>query len=328
MSSRRALIGLASASALLAVSGTRAQPSPALRRIGHLSTGLSSRPGLWAALVDELRKLGWIEGRTLAIEARFAEGRFDRLPALAEELVRSGVELIAAGPSPAAVATRNATATIPIVMLVVGDPVGLGLVASLARPGGNVTGTAFDAGLELFRKQLELLREAVPKVQRVGVLLNPANPGTPLAMKGLRSAASSMGLTLVTGEARGPDEFEAAFAQIAGGRAGALLIVTDTVFNPQAARLVALADRHRLPAVSTVQAYVDAGALMAYGPSFEHIYRRAALYVDRILKGAKPGELPVEQPTKYELVLNLSAAKRLGVTLPPAVLSRADVVLN
>ena len=321
---RRAFV--VAAAATLGAPGAFAQGAP--RRIGYLATGSSPGLNLRNALVDELRKLGWVEGRTLAIESRFAEGRFDRLPALAAELVRANVELIAAGPSPAAVAARQATSTIPIVMLVVGDPVGLGLVASLARPGGNVTGTAFDVAFDVFRKQLELLREAVPRVQRVGLLSNPANPGTPLAMGAIRSAASSMGLALVSGDARDPAEFEAAFARIASERAGAVLVISDTVFNPHAAQLVALSDRHRLPMVTTVRAYPEAGALMAYGPSFEHLYRRSALYVDRILKGAKPAELPVEQPTQFELVVNVAAARRFGLTLPAPLLSRADVVIR
>ena len=328
MTSRRALLGLASGISLVVAAGLRAQPAPAPRRIGFLSSAYAATHKLGEAFRDALTGLGWVEGRTLGIELRYAEGRFDRLPRLAEELVRARVELIAAGPAPAAVAARRATSTIPIVMLMVGDPAGLGLVASLARPGGNVTGTAFDVGLDVFRKQLELLREAVPTVQRVAVLTNPANPGRELALNAIRTSASTLRLELVIVEARGPDEFEAAYARTASAGAGAALVLTDSVFNAHATLLIALADRYRLPTVSTARSYVEAGGLMAYGPSFEHGFRRAALYVDRILKGAKPADLPVEQPTQYELAVNLKTARALGLTLPPALLSRADVVVR
>lgn len=327
MTSRRAFVV---AGAALVAAGERALAQTAPRRIGLLSAAYSAVhvPGLRAVLVDELARLGWVEGRTLAIENRYAEGRYDRLPALADELVRAKVELIAAGPSPAAVAARKATSTIPIVMLIVGEPVGMGLVATLARPGGNVTGTAFDVGFEVFRKQLELMREAVPSVRRVGVLLNPENPGRPLVLEAIRSAATSLGVDLVPAEPRGPDEYDAAFAKIAEARSGAVLVITDSVLNLHAARIAALAERHRLPTVGTLRAYVDAGGMMAYGPSFEHSYRRSAIYIDRILRGAKPADLPVEQPTHFDLAVNLKTARALGITFPATLLSRADVVVR
>lgn len=327
MTSRRAFVV---AGAALVAAGERALAQTAPRRIGLLSPAYAAvhAPGLRAVLVDELARLGWVEGRTLAIENRYAEGRYDRLPALADELVRAKVELIAAGPSPAAVAARKATSTIPIVMLIVGEPVGLGLVATLARPGGNVTGTAFDVGFEVFRKQLELMREAVPSVRRVGVLLNPANPGRPLVLEAIRSAATSLGVDLVPAEPRGPDEYDAAFAKIAEARSGAVLVITDSVLNVHAARIAALAEHHRLPTVGTLRAYVDAGGMMAYGPRFEHGYRRSAIYIDRILRGARPADLPVEQPTQFDLAVNLKAARALGITFPATLLSRADVVVR
>ena len=323
MTSRRAFV--LAAAATLGASRAVAQQAP--RRIGLLLAGYEARHLLRDAFRDELGKLGWAEGRNLGIEYRYAEGRYERLPSLAADLVRARVELIGAGPSPAAVAMHDATKSIPIVLLAVGDPVGLKLVASLARPGGNVTGTAFDVGFDVFRKQLELLREAVQGVQRVAVLINPANPGRKLAQEALGKASSSLGLALATVEVRGPEDFDAAFGQIASARVGALLVVTDAALNPHAERLIALADRQRLPSISTLKAYVEAGGMIAYGPSFEHLFRRSALYVDRILKGAKPADLPVEQPTQFELAVNLAAAKKLGLTLPPALLSRADFIV-
>jgi len=330
MDRRRALVGLASTTLLVAAPGTRAQSASAPRRVGLLSAAYAAihTRSLRAVLVDELARLGWVEGRTLVIENRYAEGQYDRLTALAEELVRAKVELIAAGPTPAAVAARKATSTIPIVMLTVGEPVGLGLVATLARPGGNVTGTAFDVGFDVFRKQLELLREAVPSVRRVGVLLNPANQGRTLALEAIRSAATSLGVDVVPVDTRGPDEFDAAFAKIAEARCGALVVITDSMLNIHAARLAALAERHLLPTVSTLGAYVDAGGMMAYGPSFEHSYRRSATYIDRILRGTKPADLPVEQPTQFDLAVNLKTARALGITFPATLLARADVVVR
>ena len=326
MTSRRAFLGVAAAT--LAAPRAFAQTAP--RRIGLLSAAYADihAPGLRAVLIDELARLGWVEGRTLVIENRYAEGRYDRLPALADELVRAKVELIAAGPAPAAVAAHKATSTIPIVMLIVGEPVGMGLVATLARPGGNVTGTAFSVGFDVFRKQLELLREAVPSVRRVGVLVNPANPGRALALEAIRSAGTSLGVDVVPADTRGPDEFDAAFVKIAEARVGAMLVITDSMINIHSARLAALAERHRLPTMGTLRAYVDAGGMMAYGPSFEHLYRRSAVYIDRILRGAKPADLPVEQPTQFELAINRTAARKLGVVLPPALLSRADFVVG
>ena len=327
MKSRRALIGLAAAAWLIAARGSRAQSPGAVRRIGFLGGGYAANNVPRDAFIDELAKHGWVAGCNLAIEIRYAEGRYERLPALADELVRANVEVIVTGPAPAAVVVKRATSTIPIVMLTVGDPVGLGLVASLARPGGNVTGTSFDTSFDVFRKQLELLREAVPGVRRVAVLVNPANPGLKLALDAVGTASSSLGLTAVPVEARGPDDFDVAFAQIAGARSGAVLVMTEAVFNAHAAQLASLAERHRLPTISGVRSYAEAGGLLAYGASFEHGFRRSAVFVDRILRGAKPADLPVEQPSQYELVVNTTAARKLGIGLPRSLLSRADVVL-
>ena len=295
----------------------------------YLASGSSSTAAAFIeAFRQGLRELGWVEGQNIVIDYRFAEGRFDRLPDLAAELVRLKVDLIVAAPAPAAVAAKNATATIPIVMISVSDPVGTGLIASLARPGGNVTGLSFSVGLELFGKQLELLKETVPKVRRVAILSNPANPAHALLIKDVKVAARSLGVQLQLLEARGPDEFDGAFAAMADERVGALLVVADAMFSVHQARLADLAAKNRLPSMHGLRAYVEAGGLIYYGPNFPDQWRRAATFVDRIFKGAKPADLPVQQPTKFELVINLKTAKALGLTIPPSLLLRADEVIQ
>jgi putative ABC transport system substrate-binding protein len=275
-----------------------------------------------------LRELGWVEGQNIVIDYRYAEGRFDRLPDLAAELVRLKVDIIVAVPTPAAVAAKKATETIPIVAISVGDPVGLGLIASLARPGGNLTGLSYSVGLEIAGKGLELLKETVPKVRRVAILSNPGNPFQPLAITEVNVAARSLGVQLQLLEARGPNELDGAFAAMATERVGALLVVADSLFLLQRTRLADLAARSRLPAAYGLREIVEAGGLMSYGPSVRDLYRRGATFVDKILKGAKPGDLPVEQPTKFELVINLKTAKALGLTIPPSLLGRADEVIQ
>jgi len=236
--------------------------------------------------------------------------------------------IVAAVGTPAAAAAKNATKTIPIVMMAVGDPVGTGLIASLARPGGNVTGLSYSVGLEIFSKQLELLKETVPKVRRVAVLSNPAHPAHPLQIREVNVAARSLGVQLQLLEARGPSEFDGAFAAMAKERVGALLVLSDAMLNSHRTRLADLAARSRLPAAYGVRESVEAGGLMSYGPSFLDLFRRSAAYVDKILKGAKPADLPVEQPTKFELVINLKTAKALGLPIPPSLLQRADKVIE
>jgi len=238
------------------------------------------------------------------------------------------VYIIVATPTPAAVAAKNATATIPIVMINVGDPVGLGLIASLAPPGGNVTGVSYSVGLELFGKQLELLKETVPKVRRVAILSNPGNPSHALAISDVKVAARSLGVQLQLLEARGPNEFDGAFAAMAKERVGALLVVADAMFGPHRARLADLAAKNQLPSMHGVRVEVEAGGLMFYGHNFPDQWRRAATFVDKILKGAKPADLPVQQPTKFELVINLKTAKALGLTIPQSLLLRADEVIQ
>ena len=241
---------------------------------------------------------------------------------------REQVDVIAATTSPAAVAARNATRTIPVVMFAVGDPVALGLIASLARPGGNVTGLTYSVGLQAFVKQLELLKETVPKVRRVAVLSNPANPGGALTISSVKAAARSMRLELQFLEVRGPDEFDRAFAAMAQERAEAILVLSDPMFGVQRARLAELAAKSRLPSMHGVRELVEAGGLMNYGPSIPDNFRRGAGYVDKILRGAKPGDLPVQQPTKFEFIINLKTAKALGLAIPPSVLVRADEVIQ
>jgi putative ABC transport system substrate-binding protein len=225
-------------------------------------------------------------------------------------------------------AARNATGTIPIVMIGVRDPLGIGLIASLARPGGNVTGVSGSPGLEIVAKQLELLKETVPKIRRVAILSNPANAYHQLAIREVSVAARSLGVRLQLLEARGPNEFDGAFAAMARERVEALLVVSDSIFNAHRARLADLAARSRLPAAYGIRESVEAGGLMSYGPSFLDFYRRSATYVDKILKGAKPADLPVEQPTTFELVMNLKTAKGLGLTIPQSLLRQADQIIE
>jgi putative tryptophan/tyrosine transport system substrate-binding protein len=307
-----------------------AQQGGKVPRIGFLSlTSPSDRPPLRDAFRQGLRELGWVEGQNIVIDYRYAEGRVDRLPDLAAELVRLKVDLIVSWGTQGVTAAKNATETIPIVMIAVRDPVGIGLIASLARPGGNVTGVSGGAGLEIvFAKQLELLKETVPKIRRVAILSNPTNAYHQLAIREVNVAARSLGVQLQLLEARGPNEFDGAFAAMAKERVGALLVLSDAMLNSHRTRLADLAARSRLPAAYGVRESVEAGGLMSYGPSFLDLHRRAATYVDKILKGAKPADLPVEQPTKFELVINLKTAKALGLTIPQSVLERADQVLE
>jgi putative ABC transport system substrate-binding protein len=321
-------LSLVVASILAAPLAAYAQPTGKVYRIGYLYSG-SATSSLRApeALRAELRELGWVEGRNIVIDYRFAEGRFDRLPDLAADLVRLKVDVIVAWPTPPAVAAKNATGTIPIVMIGVGYPVELGLIASLARPGRNVTGVSFNADMEI-GKGLELLTETVSKLRRVAILSNPANPSHARAVSIVKAAARSLGVSLQVLEAREPNQFEGAFAAMATGRVEALLVVTDSMFILHRARLVNLAAKNRLPSVFGVREFVDAGGLMSYGVSVPDLMRRGAAVVDKILKGARPGDLPVEQPTKFELVLNLKAAKAMGLTMPQSLLQRADQVIE
>ena len=310
--------------------GVRAQQqAEKVPLIGYLrGTSASDRPPLLDAFRQGLRELGWVEGQNIVIDYRFAEGRLDRLPNLAAELVRLKVDILVSTGTQGVTAARNATETIPIVMIGVRDPVGTGLIASLAHPGGNVTGVSGYAGLETVAKQLELLKDTVPKIRRVAILLNPTNAYHSLAMREVNVAAQTLGVQLQLLEARDPNEFDGAFAAMAKERVGALLVLSDVIFNNHRTRLADLAARSRLPAVYGVRESVEAGGLMSYGPSFLDFYRRSAAYVDKILKGARPADLPVEQPTKFELVINLKAAKALGLEVPPLLIAQADELIE
>jgi ABC-type uncharacterized transport system substrate-binding protein len=309
------------------------QQPPKVPRIGMLLTFSSEEPEVRGGLDpfrQALRELGYVEGRNIAIEFRSAEGRVERFPALAAELVRLKVDLIVAGATPQARAAKQATATIPIVVMVMHDPVKDGLVASLARPGGNVTGSTFLAP-ELTPKLLELLKGAVPKVSRVAGLWHPGAHGERTRqdmVKEAERAAGALGVQLQLVRAEAPNDLDGAFFAMARGRADALIVLPSPMFYGERRRIVDLAAKHRLPAMYNAREYVDVGGLMAYGASLPDLYRRAATYVDKILKGAKPADLPVEQPTNYELVINLKTAKALGITIPPSVLARANEVIE
>jgi len=305
-----------------------AQQSKKVPRIGYLSSSSAERDkSLLAAFQERLRELGHLEGKNIVIEYRYAAGQFDQLPELARELVRLRVDMLVVAGAPAAHAAKNATSVIPIVMTNAADPVGTGLVASLARPGGNITGLS-DFNVGVITKRLELIKEVVPSASRVAVLLNPTNPTNPLQLKEIQAAAPGLGVTPLPLEAKGPDDIERAFTTIGKERPGALIIIGDPMFGSHRRRLAELAAKSRLPAIYTTRQMVEAGGLMAYGTNFEDLYRRAALYVDKILKGTKPADLPVEQPMKFELVINLKTAKQIGLTIPQSVLYRADKVIR
>jgi putative ABC transport system substrate-binding protein len=306
-----------------------AQPGGDVRRIGYLSnSSLAASSRFVEGFRQGLRELGWTEGQNIVIDYRWAEGRSARLPGLAAELVRLKASVIVAVPTPSAVAAKNATSTIPIVMAAVGDPVGVGLIASLARPGANVTGTSFDVGLEVFGKELELLKETLPKLRRVAILSNGGNPLQEVAVKNLRVAAASLRLEVQHLPVRGPEDFDAAFGAMKTQSADALLVVADSMFNLHRAQLAELAARNRLPSMHGFREFAEAGGLMSYGPSVSEVIRRAATFVDKILRGASPADLPVEQPTRFELVVNLKTARALGLAIPPSLLLRADQVLD
>jgi putative ABC transport system substrate-binding protein len=306
---------------------TLAQPAGKMYRLGVLSGGSAGSAPL-EAFRQGLRELGWVEGQNIAIEYRFAEGRDDRLPDLATQLVQLKVDVIAAGPTHPAVAAKNATSTIPIVMLGAATPLELGLVANLARPGGNVTGSSWSVDLAVIGKGLELLKEAVPKLRVVAILTNPDNPAHAGSIENLKLAARSLGVRLHFFEARTRNGFDDAFRAMARERVNAVLIVADALFLVHRAALADLEAKYRLPSMHTLRANVEAGGLMSYGPDIVAVWRRAAVSVDKILKGAKPADLPIEQPTKFEAVINLKTAKALGLTIPKSVLLRADQVIQ
>jgi putative ABC transport system substrate-binding protein len=315
---------------LFSPSAAGAQQAAKIPRIGYVSTNLAVSPHLPDAFRQGLRDLGYVEGRNVVIEFRSAEGKLDRFPALAAELVTLRVDVIVAANTGAALAAKQATKTIPIVFAGPADPITSGLVNSLARPGGNVTGLS-SSGPELVGKGLELLKQAVPGVNRVAALWHRDYPERTQRdiLEQADVAARALGVHLQFVEARGgPENFDRAFSELTRARADALTVLTSVLFISERRRLVDLAARNRLPVVYPVRDFVDDGGLMSYGPHWADIYRRAATYVDKILKGAQPADLPVEQPTRFELVINLKTAKALGLTIPPSVLARADQVVE
>jgi ABC-type uncharacterized transport system substrate-binding protein len=331
MALRATLTAILALTLLTAPVAAEAQPVGNIPRIGYLvGNPATASPRLAEAFREGLRELGRVEGKNIVIEYRFAEGKFELLPALAADLVRQKVDVLVGDSTPSSVAARDTTRTIPIVFAASADAVGSGLVASLARPGGNVTGLSF-LGPETVAKCLQLLKEAVPGITRAAVLSHTGNPSEAtrkIILKETEAAARALAMRLQFLEVRGPDEFERAFSEMARARVGGLVVVTSAMFLSERRRLVELAAKNRLPAVYPWREPVDAGGLLAYGPNLPDLYRRAAGYVDRILKGAKPADMPVEQPTKFELVINLKTAKALGLTLPPSVLARADEVIE
>jgi putative ABC transport system substrate-binding protein len=327
---RREFIDTLAGGLLAAPFAAEAQPSAKVSRIGYLAFNLAAVPHLQEAFRQGLRDLGYVEGRNVVIEYRSAEGNPERLPALAAELVALKVDVILAPNIPTALAAKQATRTLPIVFASVPDPVTDGLVTSLARPGGNVTGLS-NLAPELVGKRLELLTQAVPGVSRVGVLWQPGGQGERTeqdVLKGAEAAGRVLGVRLQFVEARRPNDLDKAFSNMAKARAGALIVLQSSMFFNERRRLVDLAAKNRLPAVYPWRDGVDAGGLMSYGTNAADLFRRAASYVDRILKGAKPADLPVEQPTKFELVVNLKTAKALELKIPESLLQRADQVIE
>ena len=321
------LIWLLATLLLTTASLAQAQQAKKIPLLGVLAGGSpSSDSTRFQAFRQGLQELGWLEGQNIVIEYRYAEGRLDRLNKLAVELISSRVDIIIAQAPAAVRAAKSGSSTIPIVMAHGGDPVAQGFVASLARPGGNITGLS-NFSAELSGKRLELLREAFPNVSRVAVIWNPDAPGPVLSFKELEIAAKALKVPLEPLQVRGPNDFEGAF-QAARERAGSLVVIQDVVTVAHLKQIVELTAVHRLPAIYMEKEWAEAGGLMSYGVNQSDLHRRAAIYVDKILKGAKPADLPVEQPTKFEMVINLKAAKQIGLTIPPNVLARADKVIR
>jgi len=322
------ITGLALGTLLLVLSmSAEAQQRGKVPRVGVLSTSTRSNLATRVnAFRQGMRELGYVEGKNIVIEDRYAEGKPDRVNELAAELVRARVEVIVTGGPTATRSAKEATVTIPIVMANVGDAVGL-FVASLARPGGNITGLSW-LHSEMSGKRLELLKETVPKLSRVAILWNATNPGSSEALKETEVAAPPLGLKVQPLELRTPDDFDSVFTTATNGRAGALMILGNPVADLHRARLVTLAAKSRLPAMYYASEFTEAGGLMSYAPNIAEQFHRAATYVNKILKGAKPADLPVEQPKKFEFIVNLKAAKQIGLTIPPTVLARADKVIK
>jgi putative ABC transport system substrate-binding protein len=327
MSSRREFITLLGGAAAAWPLAARAQQPAKLPTIGFFSAGSAAALGHWvAALVQRLHELGWSEGGTVAIEYRWADGHEERLAEIAAEFVRRKVDIIVTHSAAPVVAAKQATSTIPIVFAVAADPLGTGLITSLARPGGNVTGLSFQA-TDLAAKRLELLREVVPGLRRLAILANVSNPGVILEMNEVQAAARTLGLAVTTLEIRRSEDIPPAFDRL-GDRAEFLYVCADPLLTTNRIHINILAAGAHLPTIYPTREYVEAGGLISYGPNIPVMFRRAGDYVDKILRGTKPGDIPVEQPTKYDLVVNLIAARAVGLSVPPTLLTRADEVIE
>ena len=324
MADRRAFIGHVAAGLLVSPATTFAQQTAKVSRIGVLANAESAA---WDGFRRGLLELGYVDGRTVTMEWRWADGKTERYPALAAELVQLKVDLIVTSSTPATLAAKHATSSIPILMLNSAHPDKIGLVESLARPGGNITGFS-NVAPELAGKKQQLLKELVPKVSRLAVLWNPANPIEVMGLRDMQAAAAAVGLEILSIEVRGPEDYPAAFAAVTAGRADALHAFVNPVNSRNYQLIVDFAFKNRLPGSFEERSFVVAGGLFSYGSSFTDTYQRSAIYVDKILKGAKPAEMPIQQPTKFEFVINLKTAKALGLTVPQSLLLRADEVIE
>jgi putative ABC transport system substrate-binding protein len=329
---RRTFLRVFSSGLLAAPLAVEAQQAGKVYRVGYIGPTpvakiISDPAQYFNSFRREMGQRGYVEGQDLVLELRSVEGRVDRVSEVVGELVRLNADVIVAVSAPVIQVARQATRTIPIVMVGVGDPVATGFVASLARPGGNITGLS-QLSPELSAKRLDLLKEVVPGVSRVAILWNPTNPSNAPQLEVTKVAAQALGMQLQLLEVRGPQDFESGFQAAMRGRAGALITLDDLLIYTRRTQIVALAAKSRLPAIYAWSTFAEAGGLMSYGPDFRDMYRQAAVFVDKILKGAKPGDLPIEQPAKFELVINLKTAKALGLTLPPSLLQRADQVIE
>ena len=326
---RREFITLLGGAASLPLATHAQQPARRVYRIGYLSLGSREQSLRFAEVFEDgLRRLGYRVGENVTMKYRFANAEMERLPALAGELVRLAVDIIIAGSNPSTVATKTATTTIPIVMVNIVDPVSTGLVASLARPGGNVTGLAVDAGGEILGKRFELLKEMLPNLSRLGIMWNPDVAVNRSRQAAMTETARTLGLTTIPVEVRGVDTLEQAFAAMTKERAQAFVVQGDSVLHEYRGQIAEMAVRNRLPSAAVTSQLAEAGFLLSYGADLFNSYRRAAVFVDKIFKGANPADLPVEQPTKFELVVNLKTAKVLGIDIPPTLLTRADEVIE
>jgi putative ABC transport system substrate-binding protein len=326
---RRTFLGALAGGFVASPIAVEAQPAGKVWRIGLLSYAASdpASAARWKAFRDRLRELGYVEGQNVIFESRWGGGQVGRLRGLAAELIDAKVDILVTASSEAALAAKQATSSIPIVTATGADPVELGLVASLARPGGNVTGV-FSMSNELAGKRLELLKQLIPRISRVAFLRDPDNRASALNLRNAESAAKSLGVVVQGFSVRGPKECDAAFVAMKRARIDAVILGENTPFFADRRRIADLAIVYRLPMVAQAKEYAEAGGLVSYGPDYPDQYRHAAEYVDKILKGAKPGDLPIEQPTKFELVINMKTAKALGLTIPPSVLGRADEVIQ